>query len=335
MKQFKHHVTCLPLALAALLCAAIQPTIAASKETVTYAYQVDPIFEAILWGIKNGKVTSDLIEIDATPLAIPALIQATPTKRYDVIQSDVIGVPRSAEKGLELRILSTAIRYRPEGDAHIIFVPKDSKVQTVDDLKGKKIGVTSLGSTGFHNLRFALGEGFGANVDITGGDFQWVQLPPAAMFGALSQNSVDGASLSLTHTYRAKVSGDFRPAIYAGRKMFELFKVQMISSVNVGYPEKLDAKPEVFREFGRMLKASADYMHANANEVYAAVGKTYNIDPDIFRGLQATLAEFPAALERKDLTALAKEWELAHKYKLLTSVPKVDRFIWSGVDVRP
>ena len=46
-------------------------------------------------------------------------------KRYDVIQSDVISVPRSAERGLELRMLSTAIRYRPEGDAHIVFTPKD------------------------------------------------------------------------------------------------------------------------------------------------------------------------------------------------------------------
>lgn len=307
---------------------------AISKEKITYAYQIDPIFEALLWGIKNGKVTSDLIEIDASPIAIPALIQATPTKQYDVVQSDVISVPRSAERGLELRILSTAIRYRPEGDAHIIFAPKDSPIQTVEDLKGKKIGVTSLGSTGFHNLRFALGEGFGANVDITAGDFQFVELPPATMFAALHQKRVDAASMSLTHTYRAKMSGEFKQVIHAGRKMFEMYKLQMISSVNVGYPEKLDAKPELYREFNRMMKASAAYMHANADEIYATVGKQYNVEPDIFRGLQATMSEVPAVLERKDIAALAKEWELAHKYKLLKSVPKVEDFIWKGVEVR-
>lgn len=307
---------------------------AASKEKITYAYQIDPMFEAVLWGIKNGKITSELIEIDASPMAIPALIQATPTKHYDVVQSDVIGVPRSAERGLELRILSTAIRYRPEGDAHIIFTPKNSSVKSIADLKGKKIAVTSLGSTGFHNLRFALGEGYGMNVDITGGDFVWVELPPAAMFGALNQNRVDAASLSLTHTYRAKIDGEFNQAIPAGRKMFELFKLQMISSVNVGYPEKLDARPELYREFNRMLKESAEYMHAHADEVYNSVGKAYNVEPDIFRGLQASLAEFPATLDVKDLPALAKEWELANKYKLLTSVPKVERFIWSGVTIQ-
>ena len=81
-----------------------------------------------------------------------------------------------------------------------------------------------------------------------------------------------------------------------------------------------------------MLKASKDYMHANSEEVYGTVGKTYNVDPAIFRGLQATMSEFPAALEEKDIVALAKEWELAHKYKLLTSIPQVERFIWSGVE---
>ena len=305
-----------------------------AKEKLTYAYQIDPMFEAVLWAIKNGKVTSDLIEIDASPLAIPALIQATPTKRYDVIQSDVISVPRSAERGLELRILSTAIRYRPEGDAHIVFTPKDSPIKSALDLKGKKIAVTSLGSTGFHNLRFALGEGWGLNVDITGGDITWVELPPAAMFGALHQNRVDAASLSLTYTYRAKVGGEFNQAIQAGKKMYELYHLQMISSVNMGYPEKLDSRPELYREFNRMMKESAEYMHAHPDEVYGTVAKTFNIEPDIFRGLQATLAEFPSVLEEKDIPALAKEWELAHKYKLLTSVPKVEPFIWSGVIVQ-
>ena len=41
-----------------------------AKEKITYAYQIDPMFEAVLWAIKYGKVTSTVIEIDMTPLAI-------------------------------------------------------------------------------------------------------------------------------------------------------------------------------------------------------------------------------------------------------------------------
>ena len=82
------------------------------------------------------------------------------------------------------------------------------------------------------------------------------------------------------------------------------------------------------------MKESAEYMHANGDEVYGAVGKVYNVEPDLFRGLQATLAEFPLVIQEKDIPALAKEWELAQKYKLLTSAPEVKRFIWSGVVVQ-
>lgn len=319
---------------AGLLLALVSACASHAKEKITFAYQVDPVFEAVLWGIKNGKVTSDLIDVEAIPLAIPALIQATMTKRYDVVQTDTIGVPRSAERGLELRILSTAIRYRPEGDAQILFVPKSSAVKTINDLKGKKIAVSSLGSTGFHNLQFALGEVSGLNVNVMGGDFSWVELPPAAMYSALSQNRVDAASMSLTHTYRAKMSGEFRPAVFAGKILFDRFKVQMISSVNVSYPEKLDARPQAYREFNRLLKASADYMRAHSAEVYASVGKSYNVDPQILRGLQLTLAEFPAELEQQDLPALAKEWELAKKYGLLKVTPNVNHFVWTGVVIQ-
>jgi ABC-type nitrate/sulfonate/bicarbonate transport system substrate-binding protein len=116
------------------------------------------MFEAAMWALKNGRVKSDAITVELSVLSIPALIQATPTKRYDVIQSDTISVPRSAERGLALTIMSTAIRYRPDGQGHHIFVPRESTVQSIADLKGGKIGVPSIGSAGFHLLRFALAE---------------------------------------------------------------------------------------------------------------------------------------------------------------------------------
>ena len=285
-------------------------------------------------GPEEWEGQSYLVDIETTALAIPALIQVTPTKRYDVVQSDVIAVPRSADRGLDLRILSTAIRYRPEGDGHIIFVPNDLPVKSIDDLKGKKIGVTSLGSTGFHNVRFALGEGFGANVDITDGDFHWVELSPAALTVALRQKSIDAAVFSLTSTYAAKLGGEFRPAVFAGKRMFELFGVEMIFRRERRLPGKARRTPRSLSGVRSDADGVAAYMRAHPDEVYPIIGKEQNVDPKLFVGLQATLAEFPAMLQEKDITALAKEWELAKKYKLLTSVPDVKQFVWSGVDIQ-
>src|SRR5262245_14042086 len=114
MTQFRFFAA---LALAGVL-SAVSPLSAVAKEKVTYAYQMDPTFDAAMWALKNGKVKSDSIDVELNSLTIPALIQATLTKQYDVIQSDTIAVPRSATRGLNLLIMSTAIRYSPKGVGH-------------------------------------------------------------------------------------------------------------------------------------------------------------------------------------------------------------------------
>ena len=73
---------------------------AAAKEKISYAYLADPALEGILYGIKSGKVTSDLIEIEASALQIPALISSTPAKKYDVIMNAVMAIPFAKKRGL-------------------------------------------------------------------------------------------------------------------------------------------------------------------------------------------------------------------------------------------
>ena len=47
---------------------------AGAKETVTFGYLADPSHEAVLWPLRNGKIKSEMIDVNATPLQIPALI---------------------------------------------------------------------------------------------------------------------------------------------------------------------------------------------------------------------------------------------------------------------
>ena len=318
------------IAAAATICFGAVTAWGHAKEKITYAYQLDPMFEAAMWALKNGKVKSDKIDVELSVLPIPALIQATPTKQFDVIQSDTIAVPRSADRGLQLTIMSTAIRYRPEGQGHHIFVSKDSKAQTLQDLKGAKVGVPSVGSAGFHLLRFAVAEKHKMNVDVTGGDFTFVELPGPSLLAALSQQKTDAATFILSQTYIATSGGQFRPVAQPARDMYELWGLQMIPSVNVSYPEKLQARPEAFREFNRMIKASVDYLKANPDEVYSAVAREQNIDKNFFPTLFKNYAEYPGVISAQDRKAIAKTWELAHKFKLLNSAPEVDKYIWSG-----
>ncbi|WP_397474474.1 ABC transporter substrate-binding protein [Pusillimonas sp.] len=311
------------------LCSLLGTAAAQAKETVTYAYQMDPMYEAALWAMKNGKVTSDKIEVKMTALSIPALIQATTTKQYDAIQADVINVQRSADRGLPLVILSTANRYNAKGEGHNIWVKKDSPYQTMQDLKGKKIAVPSLGSSGFNLLRFATEERHNVNMNPLGGDFVFVEMPVPQIEAALAAGQVDAATTILSQNYRVAKSGDYRPVATPARDMYELWNLRMIPSINVSYPEKIKERPEAMKELGRMMAESAAYLRANPDEVYGAVAEEQNIDPDFFKALSAGYAESPNVLTDDDRKAIIKLWDLAHKRGVLKQEPDNEKYFWA------
>lgn len=298
-----------------------------AKEKVTYAYQLDPSFDAAVWAIKNGKVTSEKIDVELNSLAIPALIQATLTKQYDVIQSDTIAVPRSAPRGLNLVIMSTAIRYSPIGVGHNIYVRADSPYQSIVDLKGKKIGVPSLGSAGFHALRMWMEEQYKVNADVASGDFQFLETPPSALITGLETGRFDAGTMMFSQAYRARGDKTYRSIATPARSMFELWGVQMVPSVNVGYPEKIAQRPEAYKEFNRMLRASVEYLKSHPDEVFAAVAAESKINPDFFKVIFSDYAEIPADITDGDVKAIDKLWDLAVKRGILQSKPDVNAFI--------
>ena len=53
-----------------------------AQTTIKFGYLADPSHEAVMWALKNGKVKSDKIVVEATPLNISALIQATAARTY-------------------------------------------------------------------------------------------------------------------------------------------------------------------------------------------------------------------------------------------------------------
>ena len=126
------------IALAATAAAALP---ASAKEKLSFAYLQDPVLEAVMWPIRNGKVPSATLEIDGKGYQIPVLLQGTATKQWDIVMTAVMSVPRAKEQGLELRVLSTALRYHKSGDGAHVWVKKGSPYKTIADLKGKKVGV--------------------------------------------------------------------------------------------------------------------------------------------------------------------------------------------------
>lgn len=317
-----------PLLLAALSIAAAVP--AAAKDKLSYAYLQDPVLEAVMWPLRNGKVTSDKLEIDGKGYQIPVLIQGTATKQWDVVMTAVMSVPRAKEMGLELRVLSTALRYHKSGDGAHVWVKKGSPYKSINDLKGKTIATYGLQSTGITLVRLALWKKYGVNVQFENGDFKWQQLPAPALPGALATDKVEAATLIHSQAYQASKTGDFVPIARTAEDMWALFQLRMVSAVNVGYAEKIAAKPELYREFNRMLKASVEYTLKNIGPVSEAVATETKNDPAYFKAWFEQYSDFPAAVSQNDIDAMNKVWALSKELGILNEYPDAKTMIWEG-----
>ena len=313
-------------ALAGLATATATPSVA--KETITYGYLLDPSLEGVLYAIKEGIVKSDKIEIKATALSIPALIRSTPAKRFDVIMNAVMAIPFAKRRGLNLVVLSTALRSAKGGLGSGIWVKKDSPYKSLSDLKGKTIGNFALRSTGTTWIRIALWRVHGANVSYKGGDFKWVQMPAPTLLGALEAGKVDAATLIHAQAFKARQSGKYRVLAWTNQDLTKKFGIYPVAAVNVTYPDKLKARPAAFREFNRMLRESVLYAIKNADAVGKAISKKYKISPAFFKAWLNDYSFFPAAVSDQDMKAMEVVWQNAKDMGIIKQVPKAADVVW-------
>lgn len=299
-----------------------------AKDKISYAYLIDPALEGVLYGIKSGKVTSQTLEIAATPLPIPALIQSTTTKQYNVVMNAVLSIPRALEEGLKMEMLSTALRSVPTPVSGGMWVKSGGPYKTLADLKGKTVGDTALQSTGTTWNRIALWKAHGVNVAYDNGDFKWVQMPATELLGALQTDHVEAANLIHLQAFQALKSGEYRSLLPTAKDIQDMFHVAQVSAVNVAYPERLDAHPDAYKEFDRMIKASVDYANAHTDEVGKAMVDQFHISPEFFGWWLKNYSNFPGVVGAGDLKSMEVVWENAKALGLMGNYPKAESVVW-------
>ena len=292
-----------------------------AKEKVTYAYLLDPAYDAVTWAMSDGKVSSDLIAVEARGLAIPQLIQATSAKQYDVIMTAVIAIPPAAARGL-------ALQQSPNGEGAGVWVKSDSPFKNPKELKGKSLGSYALRSTGYTQVRLALIKKYGLNAALEGGDLKQVEIQAPNLPGALAVGQIDAATLIHSQAYRALKSGEFRPIAETGRDNIEAFGMCFISALNVSYPERLAQRPDAFKEFNRMFRDSVRYALAHRDEVFGAVGKQTNLPPDFFDWWFEKSSDVPGTFEESHAQIINKFYELSKEIGMIESYPDIRTIVW-------
>jgi NitT/TauT family transport system substrate-binding protein len=316
--------TLLASTFAALLAAP-----AAAKDTISFAYLLDPAYDAVVWPLTHGKVTSDTVDVQVKSLDIPALLQATGAKTYDVVMTAAIGVPQAKSRGLELSIMATALRNQEHGGkGGSIYVKTDSPYKTMQDLKGKTLATQSMPSTGTTLMRIGLWKTYGLNVSFDGGDLRWVEVPATAMPGALLTGRIDAASLTHSEAYNASKSKEFHIVASLDDAINKAVGEPAVVAILAGYPEKLAAKPAAYKEFARMVKASADYTRAHVDEVAAALSKDTKMEPAFFSDWLNHYTQVPMVVSADDVKAIQRLWELSKELGIIKEYPPAESMIW-------
>jgi NitT/TauT family transport system substrate-binding protein len=299
-----------------------------AKEKVSYAYLLDPAYDAVTWAMTNGKVTSDLVEVEARGLAIPQLIQATSAKQYDVIMTAVIAVPPAAARGLELKVLSTALQQSAAGEGAGIWVKSDSPIKNPKELKDKSLGSYALRSTGYTQVRLALIHKYKLNAALEGGDIKQLEIQASNLPGALAAGQIDAATLIHSQAFRALKSGEFRAIAETGRDNIEAFGMRFISALNVSYPERLAQRPDAFKEFNRMFRDSVKYALAHRDEVFGAIGKQTNLPPEFFNWWFEKSSDVPGTFTDDHAKIINRFYELSKEIGMIQSYPDIRTVVW-------
>ena len=315
------------MAAVGVLCAASIP--AAAKTKLSFAFVTDPTHEMYVYALRQGLVRSDKIDLDLVTLAIPALVQGFLARQYDIVETSMISVPRAVERGLNVSLLFTALGRLSPGPTLDIWVKRDSPVKSIQDLKGKKIAVFGLGSTALTMIRVALAKEHGFNVELQGGDFQFVELPTAIIPAAIERGETDAGCLLYAQVFEAQKTGNYR-SVYSG--VTELHKgagARMVLPVIVGYPDKVAKDAEAYREFNRLLAASVRYAVEHSREVAAAVARSSNVSPEFLENVLKGIATFKTPVEEDDLKAIDYFWGAAKDVGLLKSIVPVRPLVWA------
>ena len=303
---------------------------ATAKDKLSFAYNMDPSHDAAVYAITAGKVTSDILDVEVKALTIPAAAQAMATRQFDTYENGLLALEQAAAQGLQMTMLGLELRYKPAPVGFGVWVKADGPIKTVQDLKGKKIAVGGLQSTVLTVIRIAMARKHGVNVALDGGDFNFLQVPGPGMLPALVTDRVDAATLSHIQSWQARNGRDFRMLVNSGADLMEVFGGRVVTTVIMGYKDRVTANPKAYRELLRMLKAASDYVRQNPKEVFEALAAKAKIEAAFFEDWFANYSDIPITISDADIASINRVWALARDIGMAKSPGDVKDWIWEG-----
>ncbi len=261
-------ISFLVLAVAAVLTG---PAAAADKLVVGKAFPTSFAFVPINVGVESGIMAK--YGLDVTILGF----EGAPKLQQGITAGDVdIGLGSGTDmafvkKGSPAKAVA-AMAGPPL--AYGVFAGANTGIETVQDLKGKRVAVASPNSLVYwltRHLSDALGWGLDGiqTIYVSGGN--------AANIAMLKTRQVDGLTLGIDVAHRLEKEGQGKVLANYGK-----YVTLYITHVIYASDTLIAQRPEVLRRFLRAWFATIDYMHAN-NEATVKIDMAADgiADPEI------------------------------------------------------
>ena len=256
--------------LCGLVVFAVAPAGAAEKVRVSKAVPFAWTFTPLDVGIQTGQFAKHGLEVEASAAAGDAKLQQA--LAADSIDIGIGSGPGMAFMAKGVPAKAVAVMY---GVPHnmAVMVAYDSPIKSVDDLKGKKLGCTTVGSlTYWIGDRINSVKGWDKSAGITmvpiGG------MPPAR--AAMKTNQIDGYIGALESGYSLEESKEWRVITSATP-----FVQDFITHVFFAREELIQKKPDVVRAFLKGWMDTIAFMKANKEKTVEITSKAINVSPTV------------------------------------------------------
>ena len=209
----------------------------------------------------------------------------------------------------EISIIAIVGRYNEQ----VLFGLKDRGINTVADLKEKKIGIPRNTIAEFYLGRFL--ELNGMKIQ----DVSLVDVPPPQSMDAITRGNIDGVIVWQPYSSQIRARLADRAAAFP------------IQSSQPGYGtiacrnDWINGRPEIVNRFLKSLAQAEDYLTRNPAAAKTIVRKRLNYD-DVFTETIWSENQFSLSLDQSLITAMEDEarWMIANK---LTGEKKIPDFL--------
>ncbi len=262
------------------------PAAAQSLEKVKVVIPQNSVFILNWLGANDaGVFRKHGIDLEVDPRPFAGFLAGLPSKECMATTYSGIDAVLKMNQGLDWAVIGGGLTVIQD-----IFVRKDSPLQNVSDLRGKRLGVWSSGAGAFKAARAAIIDAVGLDIMT---DTKMVQLAPPALFKMLETGSVDAMLNISSFTIKAASQPD---------KFRSIFSPNEYWKGKTGYPIVWAAPLVAWRSWVDENRTRAANFVAATEESFRWLRKPENLDAAVRNHGELAGVTTPAAI------AIYKKW---------------------------